>query len=108
MSPTRRNQTAGLLARVLGALVRCYRLLLSPMLTPRCRFEPSCSSYALEALDTHGAGRGSWLALRRLARCQPLSRGGWDPVPAAALPRPADHAVLRTAAVTRGGASCSR
>jgi putative membrane protein insertion efficiency factor len=67
---------------VLIALVRAYRRLVAPLLGPRCRFVPSCSAYALEALDSHGAIRGSWLTLRRLGRCQPFHRGGVDPVPA--------------------------
>jgi putative membrane protein insertion efficiency factor len=66
---------------LLLALVTSYRRWLSPLLTPRCRFHPSCSAYAQEALTTYGAGRGSWLALRRLARCHPFHRGGYDPVP---------------------------
>ena len=66
----------------LKALVRGYQLLLSPWLGASCRFEPTCSAYALAALDMHGAAGGSYLALRRLARCQPLCAGGCDPVPA--------------------------
>ena len=68
-------------ARVLVALIRGYRRVLSPLLGPRCRFAPSCSAYAVEALTVHGAGRGGWLALRRLARCHPFHPGGHDPVP---------------------------
>lgn len=68
-------------ARGLAALVRLYRWGLSPLLPPSCRFTPSCSAYALEALQVHGAGRGSWLALLRVLRCQPFSPGGVDPVP---------------------------
>ena len=62
-------------------LVRAYRYLLSPLLGPRCRFHPTCSAYALEALQSHGALRGSWLSVRRLLRCHPLHAGGLDPVP---------------------------
>jgi hypothetical protein len=69
--------------RLLRAPVHAYRLVLSPMLGPSCRFYPSCSAYALEALAEHGALRGSWLSLRRLGRCHPWHEGGYDPVPAA-------------------------
>jgi putative membrane protein insertion efficiency factor len=62
-------------------LVRVYRLLLSPLLGQRCRFHPSCSCYAIEALQRHGAARGGWLTFRRLTRCHPLNPGGIDPVP---------------------------
>ncbi|QNA87474.1 membrane protein insertion efficiency factor YidD [Massilia sp. Dwa41.01b] len=62
-------------------IVRAYRLVLSPMLGQNCRFYPSCSGYALEALQLHGALRGSWLAARRLGRCHPRNPGGLDPVP---------------------------
>ena len=71
-----------MLTLVLRGLVRAYQLLISPALGPRCRFLPSCSDYAMEALATHGAGRGSWLALRRLLRCHPWGGSGYDPVPA--------------------------
>ncbi len=67
--------------RVLLTLIRFYQGALSPALGARCRFEPSCSHYAYEAIGTHGAARGSWLALRRLARCRPGVPGGYDPVP---------------------------
>jgi hypothetical protein len=72
---------SALVTRVLIALVHAYRLLVSPLLGPGCRFEPSCSAYALEALQQHGARRGSWLALRRVLRCQPFHAAGFDPVP---------------------------
>ena len=62
-------------------IVRAYRLVLSPMLGQKCRFYPSCSSYAIEALQTHGALRGSWLAAHRLCRCGPWGGAGFDPVP---------------------------
>jgi putative membrane protein insertion efficiency factor len=62
-------------------LIEGYRLLLSPLLGGFCRFEPSCSLYAIEALKRHGARRGAWLAGRRLLRCHPFRPGGYDPVP---------------------------
>ena len=62
-------------------LVRAYRLLLSPWLGSSCRFEPTCSLYALQALERHGAGAGAYLTMRRLARCHPWCAGGHDPVP---------------------------
>ncbi|MGV3725772.1 membrane protein insertion efficiency factor YidD [Hydrogenophaga sp.] len=68
----------------LVALVKGYRLLLSPSLGSGCRFEPSCSIYAIGALERHGALRGSYLTLGRLVRCHPWCEGGHDPVPAAA------------------------
>nr|WP_240895321.1 membrane protein insertion efficiency factor YidD [Kineococcus siccus] len=61
--------------------VRVYQLVVSPWLGPTCRFYPSCSSYAVDALRTHGAVRGTWLAARRLLRCHPWNPGGVDPVP---------------------------
>ena len=64
-------------------LIRAYRYFLSPLLGVRCRFEPSCSVYALEAIQTHGALKGSWLGAKRLCRCHPLHPGGFDPVPPA-------------------------
>ena len=63
-------------------VVRAYQLLLSPFLPPACRFEPSCSSYATDALRIHGAGRGLLLSARRLVRCRPGGGQGYDPVPA--------------------------
>ncbi|MFM8317936.1 MAG: membrane protein insertion efficiency factor YidD, partial [Bacteroidota bacterium] len=64
---------------ILMALVRLYRSMLSPYLPPSCRYNPTCSAYALEALQRHGAWRGSWLTLRRLARCHPWGGHGHDP-----------------------------
>jgi putative membrane protein insertion efficiency factor len=67
--------------RLLALLIRGYQRLVSPLLPPSCRFYPSCSQYALEAVNRHGALKGSWLAVRRLARCHPFNAGGFDPVP---------------------------
>ncbi len=69
------------LAHVLRGLVLAYRYTLSPWLGQGCRFRPTCSEYALDALSLHGAVRGGWLAVRRLARCHPWGGSGWDPVP---------------------------
>lgn len=62
-------------------LIRIYRTALSPFFGPSCRFEPSCSAYAEQAIHEHGAAHGSWLALRRLLRCRPFGGSGFDPVP---------------------------
>jgi uncharacterized protein len=67
--------------RVLLALIGAYRLLVSPFLGANCRFYPTCSEYAAQAIDTHGAVRGSWLAIRRVLKCHPWHPGGVDPVP---------------------------
>jgi uncharacterized protein len=69
------------MSRVLILIVRFYQLTLSPLLGNVCRFEPSCSRYAVACLELHGAWRGSWLAVRRLARCHPFHPGGYDPPP---------------------------
>jgi putative membrane protein insertion efficiency factor len=69
------------LAVPLMALVRAYRMALSPWLGARCRFDPTCSAYALEALETHGAFRGGALTIRRILRCHPWGATGYDPVP---------------------------
>ena len=81
----------GPVAWVLQLPVRVYRKVISPALPPTCRFYPSCSAYALEALRAHGAARGSWLTLRRLARCGPWHPGGLDPVPPRAGDPPAQE-----------------
>ena len=70
-----------MIARLLILALRAYKRFISPLLGPRCRFVPSCSEYAMDAIALHGAGRGGWLTLRRLGRCHPLHPGGYDPVP---------------------------
>lgn len=70
-----------LVVRVLAGLISSYRRWVSPMLGRRCRYEPTCSAYALVSIRTHGALRGSWLAARRIARCHPFAPGGVDHVP---------------------------
>jgi putative membrane protein insertion efficiency factor len=79
----RRQQTIleGWLSAILLALIGAYRQWLSPLLGPRCRFLPSCSAYAIEAIQRHGPWRGSWLSARRLSRCHPFTPCGCDPVP---------------------------
>ncbi len=72
------------------ALLRGYKRFISPLLGQHCRFHPSCSMYAIEAIQVHGHLRGGWLAIKRLARCQPLCEGGLDPVPHRA-PSPAQR-----------------
>jgi uncharacterized protein len=69
------------LARALIAAIRFYRKGISPLKPPVCRFVPTCSQYGLEAIEKYGAARGGWLLVRRLARCQPFCKGGYDPVP---------------------------
>ena len=67
--------------RLLLAIIRAYRYILSPWIGGQCRFTPTCSVYAMQAIELYGAGYGSWLALKRLLRCHPLCAGGHDPVP---------------------------
>ena len=78
---TRPDATPTWMAWLLMQPIIAYRRFIGPLLAPRCRFEPSCSTYALEALRRHGALRGSWLAVARIGRCHPFNRGGYDPVP---------------------------
>ena len=66
---------------LLIALIRAYRLLISPLFPPSCRFQPTCSQYALDAVERFGAIQGSWMAIKRILRCHPFHPGGYDPVP---------------------------
>ena len=77
-------------ARLAVAAVRGYQLVLRPLLPPACRFEPSCSEYARQALAEHGLARGIWLAVKRIVRCHPFHAGGYDPPPLA-RPRPREE-----------------
>ena len=72
---------SGLAKRAAVGLLALYRLVLSPVFGPACRFEPTCSRYASEAIERFGLIRGIWLALERVARCHPLAKSGYDPVP---------------------------
>ena len=80
-----------MLSGVLRGLIRAYQLLVSPLLPPSCRYLPSCSDYAAEAIAIHGAPYGAWLTLRRLMRCHPWGGSGYDPVPGRADPASHRH-----------------
>ncbi|MRN38381.1 membrane protein insertion efficiency factor YidD [Neisseria sp. N95_16] len=69
------------LAKVMLLMIRFYQYAISPLIPPRCRFTPTCSQYAVEAVQKHGAFKGGWLALKRIARCHPFGGSGHDPVP---------------------------
>ena len=97
------SRPPGPVARLLLALVGGYRRWISPALAPHCRFAPSCSAYAAQALRTHGAPRGGWLTLRRLARCHPFHPGGHDPVPPA---RSTSGTMVRRPVSRSGAPSC--
>jgi uncharacterized protein len=70
-----------MIRKILVFPIRAYQLVISPLLPHRCRFYPTCSQYAVEAIEKHGPLRGLWLALKRFVKCQPLHPGGYDPVP---------------------------
>lgn len=80
-----------LLARLLSLPVRAYRLIFSPWVGHNCRYQPTCSAYALDALKTHGGIKGGWLALRRILRCNPWGGTGYDPVPGTNPDHDHDH-----------------
>lgn len=87
---------------LLIALLRAYRFAISPLYGQVCRYHPSCSAYALEAVTEHGSIKGSWLALTRIARCNPWSRGGYDPVPPRKNPRKTSQRPLGELNTTQG------
>lgn len=74
--------------QLLVLFVRAYQVGISPLLPAACRYHPTCSQYAIEALEKHGAWRGSWLAIKRIGRCHPFRPGGYDPVPEPPHPPP--------------------
>ncbi len=76
------GKTAGPLALLLRAVIRLYQRAVSPSLGTNCRYAPTCSQYAFEAIGRFGAVRGGWMAAKRIGRCHPLAEGGYDPVPA--------------------------
>jgi putative membrane protein insertion efficiency factor len=67
--------------KILISLIKLYQKVISPLTPPSCRFYPTCSHYGIEAVDKHGALKGSWLAVRRISKCHPFHEGGFDPVP---------------------------
>ena len=79
--PRGRQGPPGVPVRLMVGAISLYRLAVSPVLPPSCRYWPSCSEYAIEAIQRHGALRGGWLAARRVGRCHPFNPGGYDPVP---------------------------
>ncbi|MCG3087579.1 membrane protein insertion efficiency factor YidD [Sporosarcina sp. MB25] len=66
---------------ILMSLIKIYQKVISPLTPPTCRFYPTCSHYGIEAIEKHGAFKGSWLAIRRISKCHPFHEGGFDPVP---------------------------
>lgn len=86
-----------MVARVVIALVRFYRAAISPWTPAACRYEPTCSAYALEAVERFGAARGGWLAIRRIGRCHPWGGSGYDPVPLTPSPTGDDAETDRSA-----------
>ena len=101
-SPKLRGPSA--FQRAVLMLLRAYKKFVSPLLPPACRFQPTCSEYAAEAVQYHGVLKGSWLALRRLLRCHPFHRGGFDPVPSAAK---AKEGRPSSAKATEGRPACT-
>jgi putative membrane protein insertion efficiency factor len=87
------RRSGGATSRAVIGLIQLYRNMISPLRLPTCRFTPTCSQYAIDALTTYGLIRGGWLAMVRLAKCGPWHRGGWDPIPERRGGRPERNAV---------------
>jgi putative membrane protein insertion efficiency factor len=92
-----------MMARLILALIRLYQLVLSPLLGRGCRFEPSCSRYTASCIETHGALLGSWLGVRRIARCHPFHPGGYDPPPQKLTPPHSTSHASQASVVIAGG-----
>lgn len=75
------EKNSSTLGTIFKKIIRFYQILISPLFPAKCRYFPSCSEYALEAIDSHGSIKGGWLSLKRILKCHPLSKGGFDPVP---------------------------
>ncbi len=76
-----KTQRGGAFTWFVTRIIRSYQLIISPLIGPRCRFQPTCSDYTLIAINKYGLRKGAWLGAKRLVRCHPLNAGGWDPVP---------------------------
>ena len=92
-----------MIARAAIRLVRIYQRVLSPLKPPTCRFLPTCSAYAIEALQRHGAGHGGWLAVKRICRCHPWGGHGYDPVPGGETPPATTLTPLESSPGSRSG-----
>jgi uncharacterized protein len=93
---------------LLIGLIRAYQLVISPLIGPRCRFYPTCSSYGLEAIQLHGPAKGGWLALKRIAKCHPLHPGGIDLVPQCCATRTPEYSSSSTAKTPENAAKNTR
>lgn len=88
-------QISATLQWIVIKIICVYQLIISPMIGPRCRFTPTCSQYAIEAIKIHGILKGGWLSARRIIRCHPLNEGGYDPVPTGCFCAEKAHSKLK-------------